>query len=129
MTYRMPQEDFWAGDFGTEYIERNQGEKLFASNLNFFGKALRSTRRMRTCIEFGANIGMNLKAVQLLYPEIDRLSRACGSPVQARFRRRDSGTTCAVAAAGLWFCLSSRPELSSERYHLVPDGKDAVLTR
>jgi len=71
MTYRTAQEDFWAGDFGKEYINRNQGEKILASNLNFFGKALRSTRGVKTCIEFGANIGMNLKAIQLLYPEMD----------------------------------------------------------
>ena len=30
------QEIFWSGDFGDEYIDRNQGEQLLASNLNFF---------------------------------------------------------------------------------------------
>jgi pseudaminic acid biosynthesis-associated methylase len=68
MTFKTEQEEFWAGEFGTEYIKRNQGDALLASNLNFFVKALRSTRSVDTCIEFGANIGMNLKALKLLNP-------------------------------------------------------------
>lgn len=71
MDYKTEQEAFWAGEFGTEYIGRNQGEALLASNLNFFTKALRSAHGMESCIEFGANIGMNLKALKLLYPALD----------------------------------------------------------
>ena len=33
--YQTEQEKFWAGEFGTDYIDRNKGEKLLASNLNF----------------------------------------------------------------------------------------------
>jgi pseudaminic acid biosynthesis-associated methylase len=69
MTFKTEQEKFWAGEFGTEYIQRNQGDALLASNLDFFAKALRSTRGVKTSIEFGANIGMNLKALKLLHPE------------------------------------------------------------
>jgi spore coat polysaccharide biosynthesis protein SpsF len=68
MTFKTEQEAFWAGDFGTEYINRNQGDDLLAANLDFFVKALRAARGVKTCIEFGANIGMNLKALKLLYP-------------------------------------------------------------
>lgn len=71
MTFKTDQEAFWAGDFGTDYIQRNQGDELLASNLNFFAKALRQARSIKSCIEFGANIGMNLKALKLLYPGID----------------------------------------------------------
>lgn len=70
MTFKTEQEAFWAGEFGNDYIERNQGSALLASNLDFFSKALRSTRDVQTCIEFGANIGMNLQAIQLLHPGI-----------------------------------------------------------
>ena len=35
MTFKTEQEAFWAGNFGTEYIKRNQGDDLLASNLNF----------------------------------------------------------------------------------------------
>jgi spore coat polysaccharide biosynthesis protein SpsF len=69
--FKTEQEAFWAGDFGTEYIQRNQGDALLASNLDFFAKALRQARGIQSCIEFGANIGMNLKALKLLHPSID----------------------------------------------------------
>ena len=68
MTFKTEQETFWAGTFGTEYIQRNQGDELLASNLDFFAKSLSAARGVNTCIEFGANIGMNLKALKLLYP-------------------------------------------------------------
>jgi pseudaminic acid biosynthesis-associated methylase len=67
-TFKTEQEAFWAGKFGTEYIKRNQGAALLASNLDFFAKALRSSQGIKSCIEFGANIGMNLKALKLLHP-------------------------------------------------------------
>ena len=70
INYHTDQENFWAGEFGTEYIDRNKGDKLLASNLNFFNKALVNAGKLRSCIEFGANIGMNLRALKLLYPEI-----------------------------------------------------------
>ena len=68
MTFKTDQEVFWAGEFGTEYIQRNQGDALLASNLDFFAKALHAARKVKTAIEFGANIGMNLKALKLLHP-------------------------------------------------------------
>lgn len=71
MTFKTDQEAFWAGNFGTEYIQRNQGDALLASNLAFFSKALHQAKGLKTCIEFGANIGMNLKALKLLHPGLD----------------------------------------------------------
>ncbi len=69
--YTTEQEGFWAGEFGTEYIQRNQGKAVLSSNLNFFAKALNVAHGLKSCIEFGANIGMNLRALKLLYPDID----------------------------------------------------------
>lgn len=71
MTFKTDQEAFWAGQFGTDYIQRNQGDALLASNLAFFAKALHQAKGFKSCIEFGANIGMNLKALKLLYPNLD----------------------------------------------------------
>jgi pseudaminic acid biosynthesis-associated methylase len=71
MTFKTDQEAFWAGNFGTEYIQRNQGDALLASNLAFFAKALHQAKVFKSCIEFGANIGMNLKALKLLHPSLD----------------------------------------------------------
>jgi pseudaminic acid biosynthesis-associated methylase len=63
-----PQEEFWAGEFGNEYTLRNQGESLIASNVHFFGRALRQASSISSCIEFGANIGLNLQALCRVYP-------------------------------------------------------------
>ena len=68
MSFKTEQEEFWAGKFGDEYIERNKGNELLASNLNFFTKALKSANNLNSVIELGANIGMNLKALKLIYP-------------------------------------------------------------
>lgn len=70
-TFQTEQENFWAGEFGDDYIHRNQGDALLAANLDFFVKALKQARDVSSCIEFGANIGMNLKALQLLFPTLD----------------------------------------------------------
>jgi len=68
--YKTEQEVFWAGEFGDEYLKRNDGALFIASNLAFFGQALkRCTSRIQSMIEFGANIGLNQKALQLLLPE------------------------------------------------------------
>jgi len=70
-TYATPQEEFWAGDFGKTYISRNDGPTLLASNLGFFANALKQAPKILSCLEFGANIGMNLMAIKLLYPSIE----------------------------------------------------------
>ncbi|MEY3236617.1 MAG: hypothetical protein RI883_718 [Bacteroidota bacterium] len=69
-SFKTEQEVFWAGEFGIEYIDRNKGENLLASNLSFFSKSLKQAGKLKSCIEFGANIGMNLKALKLIYPEL-----------------------------------------------------------
>lgn len=69
-SYGTPQEEFWAGDFGNDYIGRNRSDQLLASNLEFFSRALRRAGRVTSCVELGANIGMNLRALKLLYPGV-----------------------------------------------------------
>lgn len=71
MNYKTEQENFWAGDFGDKYISRNKSEEYLASNLNFFSKTFNQLSRPNSLIEFGANIGMNLRAIRLLFPSID----------------------------------------------------------
>lgn len=84
MAYTTEQEAFWAGEFGDRYIDRNQGDALLASNLDFFAKALRCARGITSCIEFGANIGMNLRALRLLHPALE----AHGIEINAEAARR-----------------------------------------
>ena len=70
-SFYTDQEQFWAGEFGDNYAERNNSDKLLASNLNFFTKSLRSANSIKTCIEFGANIGMNIQALKKLFPDLE----------------------------------------------------------
>jgi spore coat polysaccharide biosynthesis protein SpsF len=69
--YETPQEEFWAGNFGDEYIGRNQGDELLSQNLKFFTTALKQSVDIKSCLELGANVGMNLRALELLSPGID----------------------------------------------------------
>ncbi len=72
MGFETEQEEFWAGEFGADYVARNKGSGLLASNIAFFSRALRVARPMGHCMEFGANIGMNLRALKLLFPDQDQ---------------------------------------------------------
>lgn len=72
MKYKTEQESFWAGNFGSEYIKRNEDIDSIKNNIALFCKALRNTKKIETCIEFGANIGKNLKALKVIYPEISQ---------------------------------------------------------
>jgi len=69
VTFRTPQEEFWAGEFGAEYAARNASADLLASNIALFAKILSHAPGVRSVIEFGANIGMNLRALRALLPE------------------------------------------------------------
>jgi len=67
--YKTGQEDFWAGEFGSQYINRNFDTKIIAGNLNLFSKIISKTYKINTLIEFGANIGQNLIAIKNLVPD------------------------------------------------------------
>ena len=67
--FNTQQEKFWFGEFGNDYISRNQGDKILKSNITFFKKALEKTSELKTCIEFGSNIGMNIQALKKIFPD------------------------------------------------------------
>jgi len=62
------QEAFWQGAFGDDYVERNDGADLVASNIALFVKALSRAGRIDSLIEFGTNRGLNLIALRRLLP-------------------------------------------------------------
>jgi spore coat polysaccharide biosynthesis protein SpsF len=66
--FATEQEEFWAGTFGDEYSSRNAGPERIAANVSLFGRVLRRTTAVESIIEFGANIGLNLRALRLLLP-------------------------------------------------------------
>jgi pseudaminic acid biosynthesis-associated methylase len=68
--FQTDQEEFWAGQFGDEYISRNKGNLLIGSNCALFSKALAHCSNAKTLIEFGANVGLNLRAIRQLRPDL-----------------------------------------------------------
>lgn len=70
MNYRTQQEEFWAGEFGNEYIERNKSGRDVVCNIALFEEIMKRTAGVGTVLEFGSNIGQNLKALKTLFPEV-----------------------------------------------------------
>jgi spore coat polysaccharide biosynthesis protein SpsF len=64
------QEEFWSGEFGSDYIQRNIDQTIVAGNISLFASALSRADRINNCLEFGANIGLNLRALKSLFPQI-----------------------------------------------------------
>lgn len=85
---RSDQEQFWAGDFGDEYIGRNDDRAIVAGNVQLFSQALRGIA-VRSVLEVGANIGMNLAALKVLYPALDvsaiEINPTAASELASRF--------------------------------------------
>jgi len=69
--FKTEQEKFWIGEFGTKYSERNIGEQLLASNIAFYSRIMARTTNVKSVIEFGANIGLNLIAIKDLLPSVE----------------------------------------------------------
>jgi spore coat polysaccharide biosynthesis protein SpsF len=69
MKYNTEQEGFWQGVFGDEYLERNKGLNLIASNIAFFSKIFNCSKGIQTVLELGSNIGLNLIAIKQLLPQ------------------------------------------------------------
>jgi pseudaminic acid biosynthesis-associated methylase len=92
-TYRTPQEAFWAGEFGNDYIGRNEADpEGLAGNLAFFSRALARLRPgPESLCELGANIGLNLRALKLLFPRAHQTGVEINAAAVARLRRDGVG--------------------------------------
>ena len=42
MTYKTEQENFWAGEFGFNYVERNNSKSLLIKKISMWSRMLRS---------------------------------------------------------------------------------------
>lgn len=60
------QEKFWKGNFGNSYIKRANTNALYKSDLKLFSDVFESTSAIKNVLEFGCNIGLNLKAIKKL---------------------------------------------------------------
>lgn len=69
--YKTEQEGFWAGTFGNDYTDRNNDINIFAGDIFLFSKIIERTNNIKKIIEFGANIGLNLRAIKTLLPNCE----------------------------------------------------------
>jgi len=120
---RTPQEQLWAGEFGNEYIARNRAGALLDSNRALFEKVLSHTHGVASAIEFGANIGNNLRALRDLIPAADlhsvEINAAAANEIQTW-----GGATVEVASL-LDFVPSRQWDLSFTKgvlIHLPPEA-------
>jgi spore coat polysaccharide biosynthesis protein SpsF len=86
-TFRTEQESFWAGDFGDRYTSRNNGPVWIASNAALFSKILSRVGAIRSAIEFGANLGLNLRALRLLVPDLKIAAVEINAKAAAQLRK------------------------------------------
>jgi pseudaminic acid biosynthesis-associated methylase len=66
--FQTEQEAFWAGQFGNDYIARNNPENGVAGQIARFAKIIERTQGVNEILELGANIGMNAMALKALLP-------------------------------------------------------------
>lgn len=87
MSYQTEQEQFWAGEFGDNYIGRNESEALLYSKVAMWSQMLRSAHSVRSVRELGCNIGLNLLALKRMQPSL-ALSGIEINPVAAEQARQ-----------------------------------------
>jgi len=64
MIFKTKQEEFWVGDFGNEYSNRNQGDQLVNSNIYLFNQIFKTSSEIKSIVELGCNNGLNFKALK-----------------------------------------------------------------
>ncbi|MGF6109795.1 pseudaminic acid biosynthesis-associated methylase [Pseudomonas sp. ADAK2] len=83
------QEQFWQGDFGNRYVDRNIGQPLVAANLALFAKALTRAARIESLMELGTNAGNNLQALRQLLPRCELFGVEINASACAQARALD----------------------------------------
>ena len=68
---KTEQELFWKGEFGEDYIKRNNSDDLLKSKINLWSRMIKSIPDIYSALELGCNIGLNLKALNSLNSNIE----------------------------------------------------------
>lgn len=129
--YQTEQEKFWAGEFGNAYIERNIEDRIVAGNTALFSKALRGAGQISSVVEFGANIGLNLRALGHLYPDAN-LSGVEINAQAASVLRELIGTQNVYEGSILDYEPSKQSDLvliKGVLIHMNPDVLEAVYDK
>lgn len=91
MKYCTPQEEFWAGEFGDLYIDRNNAPAMVDAKEAMFRRALPPAAGIRSVVEFGCNVGLNLVALSRLLPQPDLRGVEINAAAAARARENLPG--------------------------------------
>lgn len=89
--FKTEQEAFWAGDFGDGYTERNGGPEAIAAKVSCWSRVLAKTRGVRSVLELGANVGLNLHALRTLLPHAKLSAVEINAGAAERLRSRIPG--------------------------------------
>lgn len=116
----MNQEQFWQGEFGTDYCKRNHDKFILAANLRLWSKIVERTNGIKWVLELGSNVGLNLQALSLLKPDtrftaVEINKKACQILSDAKFMRDH----LANSVRNLPIIDFINTEDSSEEYDLV----------
>ena len=68
MKIQTEQEKFWINEFGNNYIGRNKRDELYPSKMNLFADIVKNIFPIKSFIEFGPNMGINLLVLKNLFP-------------------------------------------------------------
>jgi pseudaminic acid biosynthesis-associated methylase len=127
---RTPQEQLWAGEFGNDYITRNRDGALLDNNRALFDKILAQTQSVTSAIEFGSNIGNNLRALRELLPKANLHSVEINAKAAAEIEAW-GGATVEVASL-LDFEPTRQWDLSFTKgvlIHLPPEALPGVYDK
>lgn len=140
-TYKTPQEEFWAGEFGNNYTERNAEARWIASNTALFAKILARTRGISSVLELGANRGINLLALKHLFPDASfagvEINRQAASELERHgfisvhhfsiLDLKPAATSSLVLIKGVLIHLN--PDVLDQVYELMVKGQCALYMR
>jgi pseudaminic acid biosynthesis-associated methylase len=87
-SYGTQQEQLWAGAHNEAYIERSSGPLLLAAKTALYAQILAHVRDVKSVIEFGPNIGLNLRAIRTLLPNVEQTAVEI-SPAAAEILRKN----------------------------------------
>lgn len=70
--HKTKQESLWASEFGNQYMARNQATaQAVADKTIMFSRLLPCAGNIRSVLELGANVGINMHALRRLLPDAE----------------------------------------------------------
>jgi len=87
------QEKFWKGEFGKKYTSRNKSINKF----QLIGKNLINNNiKIKSAIELGSNVGLNLDALKIIYPKIYTLGIEINKSAFNILKKKHIASNCSI---------------------------------